>query len=348
MFYSQIILAKKGPLGTVWQAAHWGDRKLGRPAIFATDISATVEHLTSSSSNSSGGGGGGGSAMVPMALRVSGHLLLGVVRIYSRQVQFLRDDCQQAMIKVKMAYSSTSSSSSSNAASSAIDLVPEKGGRGSHSRASHDTTNNSNSQSNSNSNSSKHQQALLNVSHFGEFLDDETLDFLVVHDHHGGGTAGGVDYHTGLPHNENAYYDSTSDDFFVDNNDDWVVPVDSHAQLGVGDPTMAAAVSNTNNNNNNDSMAPNMRDHNDTEEWGVFDPDDDAFATADSEDEEQVEKETNSGREEQRQSELSNKENRKEDEDDSLVSDVELTRAANTSTASDPSGVVRSFVCARC
>jgi len=90
MFYSQIILAKKGPLGKVWQAAHWGDKKLGRPAIFATDISATVDTITNPAA--------------PMALRVSGHLLLGVVRIYSRQVKYLIDDCQQAMVKVKMAY----------------------------------------------------------------------------------------------------------------------------------------------------------------------------------------------------------------------------------------------------
>jgi cohesin complex subunit SCC1 len=37
-----------------------------------------------------------------MALRMSGHLLLGVVRIYSRQVKYLIDDCQQAMVKVKV------------------------------------------------------------------------------------------------------------------------------------------------------------------------------------------------------------------------------------------------------
>ena len=88
MFYSQIILAKKGPLGQVWQAAHWGAKKLGRPAVFSTDIAA----ITTSIANPT----------VPMALRVSGHLLLGIVRIYSRQVQFLLDDCHQAMIKVKM------------------------------------------------------------------------------------------------------------------------------------------------------------------------------------------------------------------------------------------------------
>jgi cohesin complex subunit SCC1 len=90
MFYSQIILAKKGPLGKVWMAAHWGDKKLGRPQIFATDISASVDSIVH--------------PQVPLALRVSGHLLLGVVRIYSRKVKYLMHDCHEAMVKIKMAF----------------------------------------------------------------------------------------------------------------------------------------------------------------------------------------------------------------------------------------------------
>jgi cohesin complex subunit SCC1 len=91
MFYSQIILAKKGPLAKVWLAAHWGDKKLGRPQIFATDISASVDCIVH--------------PQAPLALRVSGHLLLGVVRIYSRKVKYLMNDAHEAMIKIKMAFS---------------------------------------------------------------------------------------------------------------------------------------------------------------------------------------------------------------------------------------------------
>lgn len=90
MFYSQIILAKKGPLGKVWLAAHWGDKKLGRPQIFSTDIASSVESIVNPA--------------VPLALRVSGHLLLGVVRIYSRKVRYLMTDCHEAMVKIKMAF----------------------------------------------------------------------------------------------------------------------------------------------------------------------------------------------------------------------------------------------------
>jgi cohesin complex subunit SCC1 len=37
-----------------------------------------------------------------MALRMSGHLLLGVVRIYSRKVKYLMSDCSDALVKIKM------------------------------------------------------------------------------------------------------------------------------------------------------------------------------------------------------------------------------------------------------
>lgn len=37
-----------------------------------------------------------------MALRLSGHLLLGVVRIYHRKVDYLYADCQDALVKIRM------------------------------------------------------------------------------------------------------------------------------------------------------------------------------------------------------------------------------------------------------
>jgi hypothetical protein len=38
----------------------------------------------------------------PMALRLSGHLLLGVVKVYSKKVYYLYTDCSEALIKIKM------------------------------------------------------------------------------------------------------------------------------------------------------------------------------------------------------------------------------------------------------
>ncbi|CAF1207586.1 unnamed protein product [Didymodactylos carnosus] len=39
-----------------------------------------------------------------LALRTKGHLLLGVVRIYSRKTKYLLADCNEAFIKIKMAF----------------------------------------------------------------------------------------------------------------------------------------------------------------------------------------------------------------------------------------------------
>jgi len=89
MFYSQIILAKKGPLGKIWLAAHW-DKKLTKVQIFQTDIARSVDSIVK--------------PQVPLALRVSGHLLLGVVRIYSRKVKYLMNDCTEALVKIKLAF----------------------------------------------------------------------------------------------------------------------------------------------------------------------------------------------------------------------------------------------------
>ena len=87
MFYSQIILAKKGPLANIWLAAHW-DKKLNKGQIFQANIQRSVENIVN--------------PQVPLALRMSGHLLLGVVRIYSRKVKYLFSDCSDALVKIKM------------------------------------------------------------------------------------------------------------------------------------------------------------------------------------------------------------------------------------------------------
>lgn len=41
---------------------------------------------------------------VPIALRMSGHLLLGVVRIYSKKVEYLHHDCNVVLNGLKKAF----------------------------------------------------------------------------------------------------------------------------------------------------------------------------------------------------------------------------------------------------
>ena len=83
MFYSENILVKKGPLANIWLAANW-DRKLSKTQILHTDISRTVQDLVSGD-------------LPPMALRLSGQLLLGVSKIYGRQAKYLLEDCGEAL-----------------------------------------------------------------------------------------------------------------------------------------------------------------------------------------------------------------------------------------------------------
>nr|WJN24998.1 double-stranded break repair protein [Farysia itapuensis] len=92
MFYSDVILAKQGPLARVWLAAHW-ERKLSKTQFLQTSIEKSVTAIM-------------GQEVVPMALRLSGQLLLGVVRIYSRKAKYLLDDCNEALLKIKMAFRS--------------------------------------------------------------------------------------------------------------------------------------------------------------------------------------------------------------------------------------------------
>lgn len=89
MFYAHFVLAKKGPLARIWLAAHW-DKKLTKAHVYECNIESSVKDIMQ--------------PKVKMALRTSGHLLLGVVRIYSRKAKYLLADCNEAFVKIKMAF----------------------------------------------------------------------------------------------------------------------------------------------------------------------------------------------------------------------------------------------------
>ncbi|KAJ8321658.1 hypothetical protein KUTeg_000129 [Tegillarca granosa] len=89
MFYAHFVLSKKGPLARIWLAAHW-DKKVTKAHVFETNIDSSVEAIMQ--------------PKVKLALRTSGHLLLGVVRIYSRKAKYLLADCNEAFVKIKMAF----------------------------------------------------------------------------------------------------------------------------------------------------------------------------------------------------------------------------------------------------
>lgn len=88
MFYSETLLQKTGPLARVWLSANL-ERKLSKNHILQSNVTDSVEAIITPN-------------QAPMALRLSGQLLLGVVRIYQRKTRYLLDDCNEAMMKIKM------------------------------------------------------------------------------------------------------------------------------------------------------------------------------------------------------------------------------------------------------
>uniref|UniRef100_A0A914XUI3 Rad21/Rec8-like protein N-terminal domain-containing protein n=1 Tax=Panagrolaimus superbus TaxID=310955 RepID=A0A914XUI3_9BILA len=95
MFYAQFVLSKKGPLAKIWLAAHW-EKKLSKAQVFETNVSEAVDEILK--------------PKVKMALRTTGHLLLGIVRIYSRRANYLLEDCENASLKINLNFSTTTKS----------------------------------------------------------------------------------------------------------------------------------------------------------------------------------------------------------------------------------------------
>nr|XP_060627598.1 double-strand-break repair protein rad21-like protein 1 [Anolis sagrei ordinatus] len=89
MFYMQPLMNKRGPLAKIWLAAHW-DKKLTKAHIFECNLETTIEKILS--------------PKCAIALRTSGHLLLGVVRIYHRKTKYLLADCNEALLKMQAAF----------------------------------------------------------------------------------------------------------------------------------------------------------------------------------------------------------------------------------------------------
>lgn len=87
MFFSTYVLTKKGPLAKIWLAAHW-DKKLTRNDVKVVDLNQTVVQIVH--------------PVVPIALRTSGELLVGVVRIYALKVKHLLKEATEAAISLRI------------------------------------------------------------------------------------------------------------------------------------------------------------------------------------------------------------------------------------------------------
>jgi cohesin complex subunit SCC1 len=88
MFWSGTLLSATGPLAKAWLSANQ-ERKISKVQILQHNLQDSVDAIIAPND-------------APLALRLSGQLLLGVVRIYSRKARYLLDDCNEALIKIKM------------------------------------------------------------------------------------------------------------------------------------------------------------------------------------------------------------------------------------------------------
>ncbi|KAF7210308.1 double-strand-break repair protein rad21-like protein 1 isoform X1 [Nothobranchius furzeri] len=92
VFYTQLFTSNRGPLSKIWLAAHW-ERKLTKAHVFECNLETTIRNVKD--------------IMFPKmktGLRTFGHLLIGVVRIYSKKTKYLYEDCSDAHVKIKMAF----------------------------------------------------------------------------------------------------------------------------------------------------------------------------------------------------------------------------------------------------
>ncbi|KAI1811868.1 Rec8 like protein-domain-containing protein [Poronia punctata] len=92
MFYSEELLQRSGPLARVWLSANM--HKLSKIHVLQSNLPNSVDAIIRPN-------------QAPLALRLSGQLLLGVVRMYSRKARYLLDDCNEALLKIKMAFRAT-------------------------------------------------------------------------------------------------------------------------------------------------------------------------------------------------------------------------------------------------
>ncbi|XP_026389381.1 sister chromatid cohesion 1 protein 1-like [Papaver somniferum] len=89
MFYSHQLLARKAPLGQIWMAATL-HAKINRRKLDKLNLVKICEEILNPS--------------VPMALRLSGILMGGVVIVYERKVKLLLDDVSRLLVEINEAW----------------------------------------------------------------------------------------------------------------------------------------------------------------------------------------------------------------------------------------------------
>ena len=105
MLLTELILSKRGPLAKVWLSAHH-ERKLSKQQALGVDVEESIGIYLALCSASSSDECISDAILTqedgPITLRLSGQLMLGVTRIYSRKVQYLLDDCKETRERITL------------------------------------------------------------------------------------------------------------------------------------------------------------------------------------------------------------------------------------------------------
>lgn len=124
------IISKQGPLGHVWLAANY-DKKLTKQQLMNTSIVKSTEYITNhpiiTNASVSQELLSQTESTETITLRLSGQLLLGIVRIYSRKTKYLLDDVNDILYKLKASFKLSSGVNlGSDNISNQVNLPPQQ------------------------------------------------------------------------------------------------------------------------------------------------------------------------------------------------------------------------------
>lgn len=117
---SEVLLSRQGPLGPIWLASNY-DKKLTKTQLLNTNLVSSsrllqtkqIQPSTSSSEDS-------------VTLKLSGQLLLGIVRIYSRKTKYLLDDINEVLQKLRNSFRFASGATLGSSDTSNVNLAPNQ------------------------------------------------------------------------------------------------------------------------------------------------------------------------------------------------------------------------------
>lgn len=93
---ASLLVTRQGPLAHVWLASNY-ERKLSKQQTLNTNLVSSTRYISECPVDAS-------ADPETITLRLSGQLLLGVVRIYSRKTKYLLDDINDVLYKLKNSF----------------------------------------------------------------------------------------------------------------------------------------------------------------------------------------------------------------------------------------------------